>query len=270
MGKDVLQRGRRKIRIAKKFVFAGLVMILYMWSGVALAAVFNGDKLPDYETAGAPPQQEAAAAGPKSDRDVVVRESRAVDNAFFDDAVFIGNSLTEGLMLYGGLDNASYYASKGLMVDSVFTRQAVMDGSKRVSIRDALGKNHYRKVYLMLGLNELGWCYDSVFADQYAQVVDQIRALQPQAEIYVQSIFPVTKQRSAEDQIFNNPRIQRYNQLIVQMCQQKKVYYLNVAEALEDENGFLPDIAACADGIHLTPASCEKWAGYLAAHTIQP
>ncbi|MBR2717156.1 MAG: hypothetical protein IKD79_05405, partial [Oscillospiraceae bacterium] len=47
---------------------------------------------------------------PDYDWGVPVPESEEVDQEWFSDAVFIGNSLAQGLMLYGGLKTADMYA----------------------------------------------------------------------------------------------------------------------------------------------------------------
>lgn len=189
------------------------------------------------------------------------------DNAYFDDAVFIGDSRTEGLMLYGGLSNAAFYTHKGLMVNTIFTKEAVKDGDQKITIMKALEKHKFRKVYVMLGVNELGWVYEQVFIQRYGELVDELKRLQPDAVIYIQSIMPVSQSRSQNDKVFNNERIRLYNSLIVEMCREKGVQYLNVSEAVQDENGVLP-AEATTDGIHLKPAYCVKCGDYLKSHTV--
>lgn len=100
-----------------------------------------------------------------------------------------------------------------------------------------------------------------------AELVDELKRLQPDAVIYIQSIMPVSQSRSQNDKVFNNERIRLYNSLIVEMCREKGVQYLNVSEAVQDENGVLP-AEATTDGIHLKPAYCVKWRDYLKSHTV--
>lgn len=186
---------------------------------------------------------------------------------YFDDALFIGNSRTEGLMLYADLGEAQFLAHKGLMVDTVFTKKVIKSGSEKVTVAEALKRGHYGKVYVMLGMNELGWAYDTIFIQKYGEVVDAIREAQPNAVIYLQSILPVTKKKSDGDSIYNNSKIESYNRLIQQLAKEKNVQYLNVAEAVM-EDGVLPEKGS-TDGVHLIPAYCKKWADYLKTHTVQ-
>lgn len=183
-------------------------------------------------------------------------------DTFFDDAAFIGDSRTEGFMLYTGLNNATFYATKGLMVDTFFTKEFVRQGDKKVTIPEDMKNKQFGKVYVMLGVNELGWAYESVFIQKYGELVDKIRELQPNATIYVQSILPVTKEKSNKDKIYNNPKIDRYNELLQQMAQEKGAVYLKVNESVGLDGGALP-ADATTDGIHLNREYCLKWMAYL-------
>lgn len=188
---------------------------------------------------------------------------------YFSDAVFIGDSRTQGFILYSGLSNTTMYADKGLSVESVFTKECISTAEGKVSIMDALAQNpDFKKAYVMLGVNELGWAYPSIFQEKYQKLIQRIKEINPDAEIYVQSILPVSQEKSDGDKVYNNPRIQEYNQLIQEVAVEEKVYYLNVAEAVADENGALPADAS-TDGVHLNKAYCEKWLEYLKNHTVE-
>ena len=284
------RRGSRK-RIVNTAVMAVAVIVLFLWGIVALAAIFNGHKLPPVEggssaaasasgesTAPAgttrPTEREPGTTSPNSQPDYTAPTTpgatiAGTDNAYFDDAVFIGDSRTEGLMLYGSLHNATFYTHKGLMVNTIFTKESVKEAGsdKKITIMQALEKHKFGKVYVMLGVNELGWVYEKVFIQRYGELVDEIKRLQPDAVIYIQSIMPVSQAKSDSGDVYTNDRIRLYNSLIVKMCEEKGVHYLNVAEAVEDDKGVLP-AEATTDGIHLKPAYCVKWREYLKSHTL--
>lgn len=202
------------------------------------------------------------------DYSLPVPAGNLVDDAYFDDAVFIGNSRTQGFMMYSGLSNATYYAAQGLMISNVSTDRLINQNGEKVTVTDALRNDpSFEKVYLMFGINELGWSNTDSFAQKYGDLVDIIRGINPDAVIYVQSIYPVSKAKSDSDQIYNMTRINTFNGLIRKMAEDKKVYYVNIAEALSDENGYLPAEAAL-DGVHLKKSYCEIWLTYLKNHTV--
>lgn len=192
-----------------------------------------------------------------------------VADSYFDDAVFIGDSRTQGLMLYTGLSNATVYANQGLMVDTVFTRPVIQLSGQKLSVVEALKQTAFRKVYIMLGINETGWAYESVFIEKYQKLIEEIRGINPQAVVYIQQILPVTAQTSRTHSYVTNEKIQRYNQLLAQLAEKMQVYYIDTGSAVADETGCLPEEAAL-DGIHLKKPYCDKWLDYLKTHTVNP
>lgn len=212
------------------------------------------------------PVSEAATPAAKYDFSLPVPESVTVDDTYFDDAVFIGDSRAEGFMLYSGLSNATSYAYKGLMVDTVFTNPVIAMGGKKVPVMTALKSTDFSKVYIMLGVNETGWAYSNLFVEKYGKIIDEIKEINPAALIYVQSILPVTQTVSSTHSYVKKSRIDEYNTLLQQMCAEREIFYVNVAQCMTDSEGYLPE-AAAVDGIHLKKEYCLKWLTYLQNHT---
>ena len=198
----------------------------------------------------------------------IVTESAAVGDDYFADAIFVGDSRTEGFMLYSGLKNAQSLTTVGLTVREAFQKETVKVDGKKMTVMDALATKSFGKIYIMLGMNELGWVYAEQFQEEYGKIIDRVREINPQAEIYIQSILPVSQKKDDEGTYVNNQRINAYNELLIQLAEEKEVAYVNVAEAVSDETGKLPEDAT-ADGVHLQPSSCKIWLEYLKTHTIE-
>ena len=199
-------------------------------------------------------------------QEYVLSES-VVPDSYFDDALFIGDSRTEGFMLYTSLSNIQAYCSKGLSVSRIYTDEIVpLEDGRVVTVMDALQVQKFGKIYIMFGINELGWPYDDLFRDQYAKMIKDIKTLQPEALIYVENIIPVSAARSATDPIYNNENVARFNGIIQEICQEQNVIYLDVGSALSDETGALPE-GASSDGIHCNREYCDVWLDYLRQNT---
>lgn len=197
-----------------------------------------------------------------------VPESEAVEDAYFEDAVFLGDSRTEGFHLYSGLEAGTYFYAVGATVESVFTKNVwPADGKEKVPLLDALAETACGKVYLMLGINELGWSKKETFHDQYAKVIDRVREDHPEAEIVLQTILPVSAKQDAKGSYVNNARIGVYNQVIRALAEEKDCALVDVAEALAGEDGCLPK-ELNFDGVHLNPAGCKIWLDYLRTHSL--
>ena len=279
--KSALKRKKRHRRRALRIAFLVSIVILVMFAVVMLVA-FALQKtgwLPESSSAGSSAPPAATTTPPATTTTTEPATTTAtfaggttaigsgqVADSYFDDAAFIGDSRTQGLQLYTGLPNATFYATQGLMVDTFISKKFVKAGGGKITIPDAMKNQTFKKVYIMLGVNELGWAYEKVFIQKYGEVVDKVKELQPDAKIYVQSILPVTKAKSDGDAIYNNTKISRYNELIEQMCREKGVTYLHVADAVGLDNGALP-AGSATDGVHLNREYCYKWLDYLKTHT---
>lgn len=225
---------------------------------------------------GAPSQRPSAnitpgtAAAIGASLSVTVPENGRVDDSYFSDAVFVGDSRTEGLRMYSGISpSPKFFSGVGLTVTKVFSDQIVQLNGQWFTVADALRQADYNKVYIMLGMNELGWVYESVYAQDYGRIIDVIRETHPDATIYVQSIIPVSKWKDTTDpdRIYTNANVVRLQKVLCEMCEEKNVHYVNVAEVMQDENGYLFS-EATEDGMHLTQEYCKIWAEYLRTHTV--
>ena len=182
----------------------------------------------------------------------------------FDETVaFIGDSRTQGFIMYNGLSKVQNYSYVGLMVDTAKTKEFVKtsDGKKITLLQDMKDKN-IRSIYIMLGINELGWSYPSVFKLKYKELIEEIKRIKPNSNIYIQSIIPVTRNKDQSDKIYNNSRVKEFNKLIKEVAYEMNIKYIDVASALIDKQGYLPD-AASTDGIHIGIEYCHKWLDYL-------
>ncbi len=192
-----------------------------------------------------------------------------VEDDYFSDAVFIGDSRTMGLFEYGGLEEIStFYASRGLTIYEMFDAELaeVPDSKKKISVEEALQQNTFSKIYLMLGINEMGGSFEP-FVERYREVVDRLQELQPDAIIYVQAIIKVTVERSAQGDYITNEGIEMRNEAISQFADNDKVFYLDVNPLVCDETGGM--IASyTTDGVHLKAKYIEIWKDFLKTHAI--
>lgn len=199
-----------------------------------------------------------------------VPESEAVDASWYDDAVFLGDSRLDGFRLYAGPSGATYFTEAGAKALSIADKntERLPDGSK-VPILKALEGRTFSKVYLNLGMNNLGdYDIQKEFVDAYAADIDRIRAIQPDCDIYLMTLFPVTAEQEAKGSYVNNRAIADLNSCIRYLAAEKGVYLLEVDSVLTDADGNLPEESSF-DGIHLTPEACKLWRQYLDTHTVQ-
>ena len=205
---------------------------------------------------------------------VPLEESEPVeDDSFFDNAVFVGDSRTEGLQLFSGLKNGTFYWARGMSVfraDHEDYKVFEADGEK-LTLVGVLARGEYDAVYIMIGVNELGFGAQA-YGEGLAELIDKVIAAQPKAVIYLQLLPPVNDAMCRANGLascINNDNVAAYNEAITQVAADKRVVLLNTAEVYTGEDGQLPRELA-NDGCHFVYGEYGRWADYLRSHVIDP
>lgn len=191
-----------------------------------------------------------------------------VDDDYFEDACFVGDSRIQGLGLYSGLP-ATNYGVVSMTLVGVFSKKAIQTDAGKVTIPEALALGpQFGKIYMKFGLNELGWGTDEQFADYYYSFIDYTKSVQPDAIIYVMGILHVTAAEERKSSTFTNEKINHRNEVIKEVAENEHVIYLDVNEVFTDEEGCMPE-GDTFDGIHVKADAIGKWADYLKTHAVE-
>ena len=199
----------------------------------------------------------------KTDIKKLVTATKEAQEEYYKDAVFIGDSRTQGLQINAGLTSPDFFAGRGLNVKNARTEKVVKNAAgKAVTVIDALKDKQYKKVYICFGINELGWPYTNIFADEYQKTIDAIKKIQPNAEVVVQGILPVTEKKSKSDKIFNMKNVKKFNKVIKKMAEDNGETYVDNSPAVANDKGYLPgDVTP--DGIHMNREYCKRILAYI-------
>lgn len=184
----------------------------------------------------------------------------------FAGALFIGDSRTVGIGKYAGITEADFFATTGMSVYSLFKEEVkVGDRTEKCTLEALLAEEQYDRIYLMLGINELGYNFDRT-VKTFGEAIVKLQELQPQAYIHLQANLHVTKEKSDGDKLYNNDNINRLNQALQPLADGKTVFFLDPNTVFDDENG---DLGADLtwDGIHLLAKHYALWADFLRENT---
>jgi len=193
-----------------------------------------------------------------------------VEDDYFSDAVFIGDSRTVGMFEYGGLEEtAAFYASKGLTIYKMFDAEivSVPGQKKKETVEQALTHNSFKKIYLMIGINEMGTGTVETFTEAYREAVNHLLELQPDAILYIQGIMKVTTERSEQGDYITNEGIQERNEALAGLADNERIFYLDVNPEICDATGGL-EPSYTFDGVHLKAQYIDIWKDYLKAHAV--
>lgn len=197
-----------------------------------------------------------------------VPESETVEKSYFDDAVFVGDSLTYGLGAYEVLDASCVIAHTGINPQTILTSACIEQANgASVTALEAVKAAAPHKIYVMLGSNGVAFLTQDNIIEFYGEFLDELRAALPDAILYVESVLPVTHEKESGDSRYANSKIDALNDALLELATEKGAYFVNVSEAIKDESGCLP-AAASSDGMHFGVSTYNKWVDYLLTHTV--
>lgn len=190
-----------------------------------------------------------------------------VGEEYFADAVFIGDSRMVGVYEYAGLETATYYAKESMTIYSLLDSRVSTNEDVR-TVREGLEQNQFRKVFIMVGINELGTANTEYFIAAYQEVLKEVQRLQPDAVIYVQAIMHVTGEKDEEDEIFNNTNINEKNAALELLANGEDIFYIDVNPIYDDVNGNLREDVS-ADDVHLLGNCYDIWHDFYLQHGLE-
>ena len=189
------------------------------------------------------------------------------DLSYFDDALFIGDSRTVGLYEYGGLGNAEVFAHSGMSIYKVFNEEFELQSGEKVTLETALQKKKFGKIYIMLGINELGYDFDQT-VERFNEAIALIRELQPEALIFIQANLHITNAKSEDSELFNNANIDLFNQAVGELADGKNIFYLDVNPLYDDEEGGLSE-EFTTDHAHILGKYYVDWVDFILQNAVK-
>lgn len=192
------------------------------------------------------------------------------NDSYFNDAVFLGDSRTLGISDYAGLEGADFFCDNGMTIyklleDSGVTWQRT---GEKMDMKKVLQEKSYGKIYIMLGMNELGYGDTTMYLKQYLKVIRQLREWQPEAVIYVMANLHVSREKNDMESEFNNININDKNVAAARLADGRNVFYLDCNPIFTDEEGYLR-AELTFDGVHLYAQHYDKWREFLMEHGVE-
>lgn len=198
-----------------------------------------------------------------------------VDAAWFDNAVFVGDSVTLKLSYYcedhpEALSDTQFFCAGSLSytnalwpLDDPDAVHPYYQGQTYLT-EDCAKVTGAKKVFIMLGMNDIGLSGVDGAMENANTLIGNIKKNSPDVTFYIESVTPMIP--SAEGDVLNNTKIRELDERLEQFANENGYQYLDLYHALADEDGCLP-LEYCGDpdgqGIHFTDEACELWVQYL-------
>ena len=278
----------RKIRYRLSVVFFGVVLIFglmfyrYMKT-VTLEDVLSQDRkvnffLPkssvsadDVPDGGDASEQNPEQPQPAEAGEIVnpIPESEPVGEEYFDDCVFIGDSVAYGLGSYGVVPSSRVLASVSMNLSKADTEK-IDTSFGSVTVLEALAELNPKNIYTLMGSNSAAYMSSDEMYQSYSAFLNKIRIACPDARVYIISTTPVTsgKEASVESPV-KNADIDALNSKLLDYADTNGVCYIDINSAFKDEAGCLKADYAENDGMHLKYSAYTDFVSYILSHTVK-
>lgn len=201
-------------------------------------------------------------------------------DGYFDDAVFVGDSLT--LILSHRvrdvrrqdpdyLGNAKFLAATSMSARVASWNTVIPDGVNftyrggSVSMTDGIDRSEAKKAFVLFGLNDLAIQDWEIVRGNFGKIIDLIHEKCPDVQVIITGVFPVTKKfyNKAE------PEWNSFNEGLAQVCADHGAEFFDFSDKLKAPDGQLAaDI--CGDGkCHLNIAGEDIWVRELRKYAVR-
>lgn len=185
------------------------------------------------------------------------------DNAaFFDDAVFVGDSVT--LMLYNHVMDHKCLGGAQFLVRGSYSAFHAVNNTMLVNFRgssmrlpDAIAATGAKKVFFMLGTNDIGAYGIEKTIANWETMVTRIREQVPDIEIFIQSMTPVWT--GGEKGSLNNTNTDLFNEELKKFADNFDCTYVDIASYMKDATGGMAAKYCSDEYVHLTELGAEVW-----------
>ncbi len=210
---------------------------------------------------------------------IVFTSENMVEPEWFDDVLFVGDSVTVALSsysdFYGCFGDAEFLAASSLGYDSALwdindpNNVHPLWKGKKVTVDAGVKLSEKTKIIIMFGMNDIGTWGVEQAVTAMKQLSDRILQRAGYVDIYIQGVTPMLK--SVEKDNLNNKLVTEFNAELKKVCDERGYHFIDITPAVcDDEGALIADYCADPDemGMHLNYDGCERWARYLYAHIL--
>ena len=204
-------------------------------------------------------------------------------DSYFNDTLLIGDSLTDMLSGYVRqrretekdlLGNAQLFGVKGMNIKTA-CQDVASPGDrtyryrgKAVSITQLINACGPKRVFVMLGVNDVADRPYETVKEQFALLIDAIHEKCPDTELVIQGVLPISKKycemKGVEIAYFNG-----FNEVLSEVCAEHGAGFLDFSKELMDENGYLAQSLSSDQQFHLSRNGEAIWIRALRLYAAQ-
>lgn len=180
----------------------------------------------------------------------------------YSDAAIIGDSISYILFQYetmhGIMGHPLFLVRGGTGLNGLVLRyKNISYQGQEMYIEDAVAASNSKKIFIMLGQNDLGYRTVEESMSSWEILTERILEKVPDAQFYIQSCiyewFPT------HESIPKNKKIDEYNSQLIQYAEDNGYHYIDIQKYVEDHTGRLATAYSLDKGIHMNEDGCITW-----------
>lgn len=150
-----------------------------------------------------------------------------------ENIIFFGDSITHAYSLN------KYYPKKNVINKGT-------NGDKTVDLINRINTDVYEynpsKIFILIGINDLAMGYENQdILSNLQQIINGIKINRKKTKIYIESIYPINREKAVETNTFfvfniDNANIMKLNNDIKNMCEENDITYIDVYSKMVDGN----------------------------------
>lgn len=188
---------------------------------------------------------------------------------FYDDAAIMGDSISYSLMVHHtrtkDFGDAVFLVRGSLGIHNTLNKQlSVSYQGQAMTPWDALAASGVKKVFIMMGMNDIGYYSIDDTMEKWVTFLGNIREKCPDLEIYIESMPPMWN--DAQQTLLNNDNIDAYNLRLQEFAAENDCHFVDIAPYFKNsENGMAARY--CGDlYVHMNETGTAAWATVLKAY----
>lgn len=111
------------------------------------------------------------------------------------------------------------------------------------------------KVFILGGINSLTDSNSEIMIGQYRKLIETVRKVVPETDIFIQSVLPVTVEY--QENTASNDSIIAFNLEIEKLANEYGATYINIFDLYAVDDAL--DSEATIDGVHLKEEAYDRW-----------
>ena len=204
---------------------------------------------------------------------ITPKETQAVydgikEDSFFENSVFVGDSVMMGFRNYILRQENGFMGSPEFLVSGSYSLRMALNPVSETTIHpvyqgkqqliwDAMSMLGVKKAFIALGLNDIGMLSVEDTYENYQKVIAAIYEANPDIAIYVISTTNIYN--GSEVGNLNNENVRLLNQKMKNYCARSKEEFIDIADYLIDEDGYLKEEYCSDNYVHQTSAAYDIW-----------